>query len=226
MPTIGVITGVRTEANALRPIMGNAQSPLLRFSGARPLIAAEAVDQLLSLNIDGILSFGSAGGLSAELVPGDLIVGSNVVDSMGKSWSCDQGWTSNLEQSLDIQGKTVFGSDGLVNVQAKNRIFNETQAAIVDMESHVVAAKASVKGVPFAILRSVVDPKDFEIPRWVADSIRPNGTISYLPLISGMCIFPWHIGRLATLGGNNKRAMESLGSAVRVLGPGLGLFTL
>jgi len=226
MPTIGVITGVRTEADALRPIMGHPQSPLIRFSGARPLIAADSVDELLSLEIDGILSFGSAGGLSPDLESGDLIVGRHVVDAAGKSWNCDPDWTSHLEQSLEIQGNTVFGSDGLVNIMAKHRIFDETQAAIVDMESHVVAQKASEKGIPFAILRSVVDPRDFEIPRWVADSVRPNGTISYLPLISGMCIFPWHIGRLASLGGYNKRVMESLSGAVRVLGPGLGLFTL
>lgn len=226
MPTVGVITGVRTEADALRPIMGHPQSPLIRFSGARPLVAAGSVDELLSLDIDGILSFGSAGGLSPNLAPGDLIVGRQVVDGAGKSWNCDLDWTSRLEEVLEIQGSTVFGSDGLVNIQAKQRIFDETQAAIVDMESHVVAKKASEKGIPFAILRSVVDPRDFEIPRWIADSVRPNGTISYLPIISGMCIFPWHIGRLASLGGYNKRAMESLGSAVRVLGPSLGLFTI
>lgn len=226
MPIVGVITGVRTEADALRPIAGDAQAPLIRFSGARPGIAADAIDELLSLGIDGILSFGSAGGLSADLVPGDLIVGRQVVNSDGISWACDPDWTDCLEQSLDIKGQTIFGSDGLVNIKAKHRIYHETQAAVVDMESHVVAVKAAEKGIPFAVLRSVVDPKDFEIPTWVADSIRPNGTISYLPLISGMCIFPWHIGRLATLGGYNKRAMESLRSAVRVLGPGLGLFTL
>lgn len=226
MPIVGVITGVRTEADALRPIMGDAQSPLIRFSGARPRIAADSVDELLSLGVDGILSFGSAGGLSGDLAPGDLIVGRQVVNQEGTSWSCDQEWTGHLEQSLKIQGHTVFGSDGLVNIKAKHRIFAETQAAIVDMESHVVAKKAAEKGIPFAILRSVVDPRDFEIPTWVADSVRPNGTISYLPLISGMCIFPWHIGRLASLGGYNKRAMGSLGSAVRVLGPGLGLFTV
>ncbi len=226
MPTIGVITGVRKEADALRPIMGHPQSPLIRFSGARPLIAADVVDELIALGVDGILSFGSAGGLSPDLEPGDLIVGREIVDDAGKSWVCDSNWTTHLEQALEIQGSTVFGSDGLVNIPAKHRIFDQTQAAIVDMESHIVAKKASEKGIPFAILRSVVDPRDFEIPRWIADSVRPNGTISYLPIISGMCIFPWHIGRLASLGGYNKRAMESLGSAVRVLGPGLGLFAL
>lgn len=226
MPIVGVITGVRTEADALRPIMGASQSPLLRFSGARPRIAADSVDELLSLSVDGIISFGSAGGLSPDLIPGNLAVGRKVMNADGMSWDCDPDWTDRLEQSLEIQGSTVFGSDGLVNIKAKHRIHAETQAAIVDMESHVIAKKATEKGIPFAVLRAVVDPRDFEIPRWVADSVRPNGTISYLPLISGLCLFPWHIGRLASLGGYNKRAMESLSSAVRVIGPGLGLFTL
>ena len=226
MPIIGVITGVRTEADALRPIMGEPQSPLIRFSGARPRVAAESVDELLSLGIDGLLSFGSAGGLSSDLGPGDLAVGNHAIDSAGSSWACDADWTSRLEQALNIQAQPVFGSDELVNIAAKHRIFDETNAAIVDMESHVVAKRASEKGIPFAILRSVVDPRDFEIPSWVADSVRPNGTVSLLPILSGMCIFPWHIGRLASLGGYNKRAMASLSGAVRILGPGLGLFTL
>lgn len=226
MPIVGVITGVRAEADALRPVMGDAQSPLIRFSGARPHIAAGSIDELLSLGVDGILSFGSAGGLSADLEPGNLIVGREVVNKEGKSWACDPEWTAHLEQTLDLAGCRIYGSDGLVNIKAKHRIFDETQAAIVDMESHVLAEKVAEKGIPFAVLRSVVDPRDFEIPTWVADSVRPNGTISYLPLISGMCIFPWHIGRLASLGGYNKRAMENLRSAVRVLGPGLGLFSL
>lgn len=226
MPIVGVITGVRTEANALRSISGHKQAPLVRFSGARPLVAADSVDELLSLGVDGILSFGSAGALQPGLKPGDLVVGRDVINANGKSWSCDPTWRENLEKTLDIESSLVFGSDGLVNVASKARIGSETEASIVDMESHIVAAKAAEQGIPFAVLRSVVDPLDFEIPRWVADSVRPNGTISYLPLISGMCLFPWHFGRLASLGGYNKRAMEGLSSAVRVVGPGLGLFAL
>lgn len=226
MPVVGVITGVQTEASALRSLSGDPQAPLIRFSGARPLVAADSVDELLSLGVDGILSFGSAGALHPNLAPGDLVVGRDVVDASGKSWPCDQAWRESLEEALGAESSKVFGSDGLVSVKAKARIGAETRASIVDMESHIVAAKAAAEGIPFAVLRSVVDPFDFEIPRWVADSVRPNGTISYLPLISGMCMFPWQIGRLASLGGYNKRAMESLSSAVRVVGPGLGLLTL
>jgi adenosylhomocysteine nucleosidase len=226
MPVIGVITGVHTEAASLRSLSGHPHSPIIRFSGARPLVAADSVDELLNLGVDGILSFGSAGALKASLGPGDLVVGREVVNASGKSWPCDQVWRGNLEKALGTESTKVFGSDGLVSIKAKARIGSETQASIVDMESHIVAPKAAAAGIPFAVLRSVVDPLDFEIPRWVADSVRPNGTISYLPLISGMCMFPWHIGRLASLGGYNKRAMESLSSAVRVVGPGLGLFTL
>lgn len=226
MPIVGVITGVRTEADALRPVFGHPNSPLIRFSGARPRVAADSVDELLSLGVDGILSFGSAGGLGDKQEPGDLVIGRNIIDDRGATWDCSPEWVTSLEKELDTRGQIVFGSDGLVNVSAKHRIANETGASIVDMESHIVAAKAKEKGVPFAVLRAVVDPMDFEIPSWIGDTIRPNGTVSYLPLISGMCMFPWHIGRLASLGGYNKRAMGSLSSAVRVLGPGLGLLSL
>lgn len=226
MPTVGVITGVRNEADALRTVLGAKDSPIIRFSGARSGVAATSVDELLSLGVNGILSFGSAGGLSPDHKPGDLIVGHKVATATGETWQCDEDWTKNLVELLGVESHTVFGSDGVAGISAKNKIFKESSAAAIDMESHIVASKAAKHGVPFAILRAVVDPDDFEIPSWVLDSVRPNGTVSLLPILSGMCIFPWQIGRLASLGNYNKRAMESLSGAVGVLGPGLGLFTL
>lgn len=225
MPIVGVITGVRTEAEALRPIAGHPDGPILRYSGARPIVAEASVDELLNLEVDGLLSFGSAGGLDPAFEPGELVVANQVIGGSNGSWQCDTNWVEQLEQRLNISSKPVYGSDTMVSVAKKQELHTQTSACAVDMESHIVAKKASEKGIPFAVLRAVVDPHDFEIPGWVSDSIRPNGTVSLLPIISGMCMFPWHIGRLASLGANNKRAMNSLGGAVGILGPGLGLFS-
>lgn len=226
MPIVGVITGVRNEADALRLVMSEKNSPIVRFSGARAAVAATSVDELLSLGVGGILSFGSAGGLSPDLKPGDLIVGREIATASGDMWQCDKEWTRRLSEHLEVESQIVFGSDRIADVSAKSRIFRESTAVAIDMESHILASKAAKHGLPVAVLRAIVDPNDFEIPSWVMDSVRPNGTVSLLPIISGMCIFPWQIGRLATLGSYNKSAMESLSGAVRVLGPGLGLFTL
>ena len=47
-----------------------------------------------------------------------------------------------------------------------------------------------------------------------------------LPLIAGVCLQPWTIGRLLDLNRYNRQAMESLSGATRVLGPGFGFFAL
>lgn len=226
MPIIGVITGVRTETEPLRPILGHPHAPVLRYSGARPRVAETAVEELLRLEVDGLLSFGSAGGLDPACEPGDMVIANKVIDQSNRSWTCDETWVAQLEHALSIGSGYVYGSDTMVSVARKQQLHTQTSACAVDMESHVVARKAAEQGIPFAVLRAIVDPHDFEIPGWVSDSVRPNGTVSLLPIISGMCMFPWHIGRLASLGAHNKRAMSSLSGAVRILGPGLGLFSL
>ena len=76
------------------------------------------------------------------------------------------------------------------------------------------------------ILRAIVDPAGYNIPGYALDSIRPDGSISLLPVIAGVCLQPWTIGRLLDLNRYNRQAMESLSGATRVLGPGFGFFAL
>ncbi len=119
----------------------------------------------------------------------------------------------------------MIGIDYVANARDKSRFKGEGIAAI-DMESHWVAQLAGEAGLPFAVLRAVVDPYDFEIPDYALDAVRPDGSISVLPVIAGLVTQPWTVGRLLDLNRFNRSAMESLSSAARVLGPGLGFFAL
>ena len=60
--------------------------------------------------------------------------------------------------------------------------------------------------------------------RQALDAVRPDGSISLLPVIAGLVTQPWTIGRLLDLNSYNKQATESLSGAARVLGPGFGFF--
>ncbi|MBO6950043.1 MAG: hypothetical protein JJ855_18845 [Rhodospirillales bacterium] len=225
MPRIGIITGVKSEEAALAPIMGDAAAPLIRLTGARPARARAGTEELIGLGVGGILSFGSAGAVSATHQPGDVLVGEFVTDDEGNRYQADLGWTSRLASITGADKVTITGVDYVANAVDKARLA-EQQIAAIDMESHYVAKLAQDAGIPFAVLRAVVDPVQFDIPEYALDAVRPDGSISLLPVMAGVCVQPWTIGRLLDLNSYNKRAMESLSGAARVLGPGLGFFAL
>lgn len=225
MPRIGIITGVKSEEAALAVVLRHVDAPLIRLSGARPARARAGIDALIGLGVEGILSFGSAGAVSAAHQPGDLLIGEFVTDDEGNRYEADVEWTSHLASIIDAEKVTITGIDYVANARDKARMAGQKIAAI-DMESHHVAKQATDAGIPFAVLRAVVDPVQFAIPDYALDAVRPDGSISLLPVIAGICMQPWTIGRLLDLNSYNKRAMESLSGAARVLGPGLGFFAL
>lgn len=226
MPRIGVIAGVKTEAEALASVMYVADAPYLRLSGARPERARRSVEALLALGVDGILSFGTAGALSPSLAAGDLIIADRILGLDGSSIETHTPWTRSLADTLGVATVGVYGSEQLAGADTKARLFSETGAVAIDMESHIAATLAASAGVPVAVLRAIVDPHDFVFPDYIADAVRPDGSVSLLPIIAGLCLQPWTFGRLTALNSYNRAAMDALGGAVRTLGPGLGLLTL
>lgn len=222
MPRIGIIAGVRGEADILSPILTSDDAPFVRLSGARPSIAARQTAELINLGVDGILSFGSCGGTRRNSVPGSLIIAETVIATDGLSIEADKSWSQNLATHLGVTLCRVLGSDRMLPRADKASLGMQFSANAVDMESHIIAKLAHDAGVPFAVLRSVVDPIDFEIPAWVLDGVRADGSTSLLPIIAGLCIQPWTLGRMLTLQSYNKTAMEALGSAIRAVGPNFG----
>ncbi|MEQ8320071.1 MAG: hypothetical protein RH946_07405 [Rhodospirillales bacterium] len=225
MPRIGIITGVKTEEAALSPVMHDVDAPYVRLSGARPGRAVRGIETLIALGVDGILSFGTAGGVSSGRKPGDLIVADRVIDADTQSYPTDPAWSHRLSSLLSVTPETIAGLDYIADNDDKIRLAGEGIAAL-DMESHTAGRLAADAGIPFAVLRAVVDPAGFTMPNYVLDSVRPDGSISLIPIIAGLCVQPWTIGPLLDLNSYNKKAMESLSSASRTLGPGFGLFAI
>lgn len=225
MPRIGIITGLKSEEAALAAVTAAADAPLVRLSGARPARARAGVEALIGLGVEGVLSFGTAGAVTAAHRPGDLLVGASVQDDEGTRFPADEGWTGRIASLSGASPVDIAGIDYIANAEDKGRFAAQGIAAI-DMESHWAAKLAAEAGLPFAILRAIVDPDGFDIPDYALDAVRPDGSISLLPVVAGLVMRPWTIGRLLDLNSYNKRAMESLGGAARVLGPGFGLFAL
>ncbi len=222
---IGVIAGVKSELTALAGIRDATHAPVVRLSGAQPARAESEVRALIDAGCTGILSFGVCGALDPRYRPGDLIVADAVVAPDGTRMACDQAWSARLAKVLDTMPRAIQGSDNVVGAGMKSRAFAATQAAAVDMESHIAVKLAAQYGLPFAVLRAVADPADMDIPAWIFKTVQNDGSISLPAVLGGVLIHPLQVGALIALGNANKLAMASLSGAVVRLGPTLGFLT-
>ena len=221
---IGVIVGLPQEAAILKRVLGKAV-PLLACAGAQPTRAARGAADLIAHGATMLLSFGFAGGLDASLRPGDIIVGAGVVGSDGRMRETDDALAQRLCAALDEadcrwSAGLVAGADqALATAAAKQALAARTGAVIVDMESHAVAAA----GVPFAILRVVVDPAERALPASVLAAVDSSGHVKVAALMAGLLRHPREIGVLLALAGDNGPARKSLRRAAAAVGHAFAL---
>lgn len=218
MARIAVIAGVRSEADILKSVPDLD----IGLSGARSEIAEAQIARLLQSRPDGLLSFGTAGGLNPNAAPGTLIVAEAVVDPGGVTRETDGMWCAAICGALGVAPCLVAGADAVVDVVGKKRLRDATGATAIDMESHIAARLASQAGVPFAVLRAVIDPADRNIPAWIGGTVRPSGGLNYWKLLAGLLLHPEDFGTLRQLGKDNAEATATLRGAVGALGPGFG----
>jgi hypothetical protein len=219
---IGIVVGLPQEAAILKRALGAAMPPVA-CAGATPAGAARAVAEIAASGAGELLSFGFAGGLDPALRPGDIVVGAGVVATDGSMSATDDTLAQHLCAALD--SLAYSWSAGLVadvdrvlpTAAAKQEVAARTRAVIVDMESRAVATT----GLPFAILRVVVDPAERAIPASVLAALTPNGRLNPLALAWGLLHRPGEIAALRALARDNRAARTSLRCAALALGRAL-----
>src|ERR1700719_1007703 len=124
----------------------------------------------------GMISFGVAGGLASHLRPGDWVVASSIREAQTVR-ATDAVWSRKLLGLIDgAIHAPILGVDSPVAEPAKKReLYRTTGAAVVDMESHVVARVADQHKLAFAALRVVVDPAHRTVPPAALINMRPDG---------------------------------------------------
>jgi adenosylhomocysteine nucleosidase len=227
---LGIVTGMQDEASCLDNIPEDTRPPV-RCSGAVTANAYTHAKDLISDGCNGLISFGMAGGLSPDLKPGDIVISSGVISSDG-TWDVNRPWADALADLLIPELKTVsrglvFGSDNAITTPTeKVQLSLDTEAGIVDMESHAVARAADEAGVKFIVIRVVADTYDRAIPGWVTQGIREDGSVNTPAMALGTLLHPWHIPALGRLAGDSKKAKKSLRRIALLVGPLFGLGTL
>jgi hopanoid-associated phosphorylase len=218
---LGVVAGYRAEARCLT-------GPGLRVlcSGADPDRARSAARRLCDEGVAGLVSFGLAGGLAADLAPGDPLLPETVILPGGASVATDPAWRARLAATLKRAGLNarsgpIAGSERLLATpDAKRALAAQIGALAVDMESHGVAEIAQQAPLPFLVVRAVADGSDQAIPSSVLGAVDARGNIRHLALLGGLIARPWEIFPLIALGRSSGRGLASL-RRVAVLAPRL-----
>lgn len=102
-----------------------------------------------------VLSVGFSGALQPEQRVGDLVLGTEVVDSQGNRWPtfCPQ----TLANRDIVAGRLLTMPELVGDPSEKQRLGRHHQAVAVDMESAVAARLCYQHNVPFACLRVISD---------------------------------------------------------------------
>ena len=217
-PLVIAFVGLAFEA---RIAAGPGVLVVCRTAGSE--LAAEA-DRAVRHGYRGMISFGVAGGLAAQLRAGDWVVASAIRESQ-RVHPTDAGWARKLLGSIGgAVHAPIVGVDAPIAEPAEKReLHRTTGAAAVDMESHVVARVAAAHGLAFAALRVIVDPAHRKIPPAALLSMRPDGRADAVGVLRDLLLRPSQLSPLARIAIDALAARAEMLRVRQLLGPHFGL---
>lgn len=166
---IAVVVGLQAEAKLARPLGWT-----VAIGGGSAAGAATAARSAVAEGAAALVSFGLAGGLDPALDPGALLV-PDAVHTAGRRLPTDPALSARLGGAT---GHCLLGAGAIVaQADDKRRLFAETGAAAVDLESGAVAQVAAEHGLPFAVLRAVCDPAWRSLPQAALWALNAQGGI-------------------------------------------------
>lgn len=146
---------------------------------------AERAARLLLQDAPGctLLSWGLAGALDPVLPSGQLLCPEQVFDPHGARYPCTRppaGWHQSLPPPLSSQLLTestlLSVTDTVSSSQEKRRLFEQSGAQAIDMESAAIANVAADQQRPFMVIRAIVDRAEDDIPASIVNAVDQYGS--------------------------------------------------
>ena len=170
-PHVVVVCGLAYEAKVA------AGSGVVAICGGDQHRLAATLREATTPATRGIVSFGYAGGLAAEVSPGTCIVAKGVL-SLGEGFVTDPIWSERMLAALPgARHADLAGVERPIQLTSEKRSLHaRTGAVAVDMESHIVGRMARERGLPFVALRVVLDPAERAVPKAALAGHRADGS--------------------------------------------------
>lgn len=210
-PLTGVIAALPLEARTARALAAGGWR--VATSGVGQRRAHDAASWLCAQGVRRLLVWGVAGALDAQLVAGDVLVPAWVADTQGTCWHVDTAWQAQLLAAVPPAVTAV--ASGLVTVdapvaepRAKARLGRSSGAVGVDMEAAAVARCAQAHGLPFAVVRAIVDPVAQAVPPAVLQT--QAGHYPTLAVARRLAAHPGEVAQVASLARHMGVARRSL----------------
>jgi hopanoid-associated phosphorylase len=167
-----------------------------------------------------IISFGVAGGLAPDLIPGDCVVASAIIDYPAVR-PTDPLWSRKLADMIpDARHGPILGVNSVVSDPSdKHKLHAFTSAVAVDMESHLVARLADAHGLAFAAVRVIVDPAHRAVPPAALLAMAPGGSTDVSAMVREILARPSQVSPLMRLAADAIAARAALVRLRRALGP-------
>lgn len=227
MIPVGIVSALTAEARHLRRGVHRGVSQealtelpdgaLLAVSGMGLEAAADAARRLIARGARALLSFGLAGGLDPQLSAGTVCLPTEVLSGEGEHLPTTPAWRLGLAQALEGRCRVSFGTllsspVALESRAQKARAARDTGAASVDMESLSVGREAVAQGLPFMVVRVIVDTALDTLPEAVRGCAGPGGQVPLARLLGALAVRPGELPAVIRLGGRYRAASRALGA--------------
>ncbi|HYL58029.1 MAG TPA: hypothetical protein VEU51_04105, partial [Candidatus Acidoferrales bacterium] len=179
-------------------------------------------------NVELVIGTGVVGALTEGLKPGDLILADRILAARAGADSFDHIMTvadahlreiGRAMRAADLEystGANLTADRVLATVDQKRRAQAATGAIAVDMETAAIAVEANARGLPFVMLRAVLDEVHDEVPG--ADAMSDeHGRVRPLAATSYLVRNPATILKIPRLMRNLARAGNSLANALEAV---------
>jgi hopanoid-associated phosphorylase len=179
---------------------------------------ADLLRLAIGVGCRSIISFGVGGGLAPDLLPGDCVVASAIIDYPAVRLA-DPLWSHKLAEMIpDARHGPIMGVNSVVSDPAdKRKLHAFTRAVAVDMESHLVARLADAHGLAFAAVRVIIDPAHRTVPPAALLAMAPeHGCQRHA---AGILARPSQVSPLMRLAADAIAARAALVRLRRALGP-------
>lgn len=137
---------------------------------------------LRQLGATQLLLLGFAGATAPHLHIGDLIIGDAIVAADdAATWRPAAALTAEAATICEVSrltgqpGRIVTVRTLIPSPHEKAFLGTQHQAVAVDMESSAMAQVADAAGVPWLVVRAIIDPMDTPLPAQLA-RVNPDGT--------------------------------------------------
>lgn len=143
--------------------------------------ARGGLTELLStVDLEVVVAIGIAGGLSADLKVGDVVVAHRVTNGTGEVPPPDSRLVAKAADLPDVTAGSIHShSEIAIDPVAKHRLWDQTgsrRAQVVDLETASYARVAAAQQVPYMALRAVSDSSDEALPLDFNRFRKPDGS--------------------------------------------------